>query len=211
MKILLVGATGTLGRQIAKNAIEQGHEVRCFVRNPRKASFLQEWGCELTKGNYKGGEMAVAKKMLSFSGSTPTVYNDIFKWAADNTDMISSVSFDFKGSGKGRYTALKMDYTPISDPIIYSKVLDKIMEEEWSNMQQELQEGLRDWVMSKWRSGKEAISNMVDQVKKLYQKYVKEVITKFLQTIKDAAARGVQNLLNFLGLEISASVSFGKM
>ena len=51
MKILLVGATGTLGRQIAKQAIENGHEVRCFVRNPRKASFLQEWGCELTKGN----------------------------------------------------------------------------------------------------------------------------------------------------------------
>ncbi len=51
MKILLIGATGTLGRQIAKNAIEKGHEVRCFVRNPRKASFLQEWGCELTKGN----------------------------------------------------------------------------------------------------------------------------------------------------------------
>ena len=51
MKILLVGATGTLGRQIAKQAIEEGHEVRCFVRNPRKATFLQEWGCELTKGN----------------------------------------------------------------------------------------------------------------------------------------------------------------
>ena len=51
MKILLVGATGTLGRQIAKQAIEDGHDVRCFVRNPRKASFLQEWGCELTKGN----------------------------------------------------------------------------------------------------------------------------------------------------------------
>jgi len=51
MKILLVGATGTLGRQIAKKAIEEGHDVRCIVRNPRKASFLQEWGCELTKGN----------------------------------------------------------------------------------------------------------------------------------------------------------------
>ncbi len=51
MKILLVGATGTLGRQIAKHAIDKGHDVRCFVRNPRKASFLQEWGCELTKGN----------------------------------------------------------------------------------------------------------------------------------------------------------------
>ena len=51
MKILIVGATGTLGRQIAKQAIEDGHEVRCIARNPRKASFLQEWGCELTKGN----------------------------------------------------------------------------------------------------------------------------------------------------------------
>ena len=51
MKILLVGATGTLGRQIAKKAVEEGHDVRCIVRNPRKASFLQEWGCELTKGN----------------------------------------------------------------------------------------------------------------------------------------------------------------
>jgi len=51
MKILLIGATGTLGRQIAKKAVEEGHDVRCFVRNPKKASFLQEWGCELTRGN----------------------------------------------------------------------------------------------------------------------------------------------------------------
>jgi len=28
MKILLVGATGTLGRQITKQAVEEGHEVR---------------------------------------------------------------------------------------------------------------------------------------------------------------------------------------
>jgi len=51
MKVLVVGGTGTLGRQIAKTAIDSGHEVRCIARTPRKASFLQEWGCELSQGD----------------------------------------------------------------------------------------------------------------------------------------------------------------
>ena len=51
MQVLVVGGTGTVGRQIAKTAIEAGHQVRCLVRSPRKASFLQEWGCEITQGD----------------------------------------------------------------------------------------------------------------------------------------------------------------
>ena len=165
----------------------------------------------MTKGNYSGSEIAVAKKMLSFSGSTPTVYDNIFDWSGANTDIISEVSFDFKGAGKGRYTALKMDYVPFSDTTLYSYTLDKIMEEEWNHMQYNLQEGIRDWISSRWRSAKDAISKMVNAIKNAYQKYVQAVVEKFIQTIKDVASKGIQELFNFLGIELSADVSFGKM
>jgi len=62
MKILVFGATGSVGKEIVNQALNQGHQVTAFVRNPNNSVFGNFANLKLFKGdvsNYGNVEKAL--------------------------------------------------------------------------------------------------------------------------------------------------------
>ena len=51
MKALVTGGTGFVGPKVVHALRAAGCDVRCLVRNPRRASTQRAWGCELLQGD----------------------------------------------------------------------------------------------------------------------------------------------------------------
>ena len=51
MKLLIFGATGGTGRELLKQALDQGHNVTAYARNPAKMEELQHPCLEVISGD----------------------------------------------------------------------------------------------------------------------------------------------------------------
>ncbi|MCG9885911.1 MAG: NmrA family NAD(P)-binding protein [Cyanobacteria bacterium] len=91
MSILVVGATGTLGRQVTRRALDEGHQVRCLVRSYSRASFLREWGAELI-----GADLCEAETLkAAFADGEVTAIIDAA--TARATDSLGIRDVDWQG------------------------------------------------------------------------------------------------------------------
>ena len=51
MKIIIFGATGSIGKHLVGQAVEAGHEVTAFCRDTARAGTLKQSGCQLYMGD----------------------------------------------------------------------------------------------------------------------------------------------------------------
>ncbi|HEX5652189.1 MAG TPA: NAD(P)H-binding protein, partial [Chitinophagaceae bacterium] len=51
MKLVVFGATGSIGIQLVKKALEQGHQVTAFTRSPEKLESFTTSGFRVFKGD----------------------------------------------------------------------------------------------------------------------------------------------------------------
>ena len=85
--ILVVGATGTLGRQVVRKALDEGYEVRCTVRprmNP--ADFLRDWGAttvqmDLTDPTSIPAALVGIHTVIDCSTARPEESAEVVDWA----------------------------------------------------------------------------------------------------------------------------------
>ncbi|ECC5394798.1 SDR family oxidoreductase [Salmonella enterica] len=88
MKVLIVGATGSIGRHVVEMSIKMGHQPKALVRSPQKSKLLPQ-GTEIVYG-----DVSVPETLTSIGDDIDAV---IFTLGSDGLGRIGARAIDYGG------------------------------------------------------------------------------------------------------------------
>lgn len=88
MKVLIVGATGSIGRHVVEMSIEMGHQPKALVRSPQKSNLLPQ-GVEIVFG-----DVSVPETLTGIGDDIDAV---IFTLGSDGLGRIGARAIDYGG------------------------------------------------------------------------------------------------------------------
>ncbi|MEX8548971.1 MAG: SDR family oxidoreductase [Mucilaginibacter sp.] len=93
-KILVIGASGFVGKNLAQQLLADGYTVRCLARNPSKVQFLADAGCEIVQGDIS--DLASIQNAVK---SVDAVYISVHTISAQPANTESKGFMDVEMSG----------------------------------------------------------------------------------------------------------------
>ena len=97
-KILVIGASGFVGRYLTRQLVADGYSVRCLARNPDKVKDLADSGCQIVKGDIT--DRSSVKHALD---SMDAVYVSIQTLVPQHVDTAGQGFMDIEHEGPATY------------------------------------------------------------------------------------------------------------
>ena len=174
----------------------------------------------------KSTHSAVANEMMTFSerGSV-LIYKNMLSWSTANQDLvIKKLQLDFKGSTQSlqKYTKFGLGIPKV----LLTKGLQLIDDYQWENiidnqiplyleeikeLEKEykmLDEGLLDLLKRGYNSIADAVAKIGQKIKQVTIALYKRIIKVFIDKAIELAKKGLNFLLDFLGIELTGEIEF---
>ena len=174
-----------------------------------------------------GGSNAVANEMMTFSSTgSVLIYKNMLSWATANQDLvIKKLQIDFKGTTQSlqKYTKfglgipkvlLTKDIQVVADDYQWGKIIDNqipLYLEEIKELEKEykmLDEGLLDLLKRGYDSIADAVAKIGQKIKQVTIALYKRIIKVFIDKAIELAKKGLNYLLDFLGIELTGEIEF---
>tara|TARA_Y100001972_G_scaffold100912_1_gene125557 strand:- start:4269 stop:6113 length:1845 start_codon:yes stop_codon:yes gene_type:complete len=217
----------TIGNEDLKKAV-QGVLEQNIIHKDLEAQFknalenddFKKWVVyEAATGNYKfsgdndvnSSHEGIANSLLEFDlGGSTTFHTDMIKYAKSHASKVKT-NVGFKSTGRSKFTAFRLlnENNELVEEYDLNKDIDMIMNEELDTLYKDiddlLEEGLIDWAKKGVKKLQKAGKQLFEKIKSYVNNFFKNTIQRVLNKLKEYAKKGVQFLLDVLGIQVNGS------